>query len=82
MASGGPSGSAGIVNLNDPRIADSINWQGSDYSNPEASSSATAKYKTGNLYNMSGGSAGLGLGKLVLIGLFALAGYSVYKRYK
>ena len=61
-----------------------LDFVGDDYSNPSASSSAysSTPYRGGDYYTVSGGSAGFGLGKIVVFSLIGLAGYWLLKKVK
>lgn len=77
------SSDAGVVNVKNPKIADSINFAGDDRSNPNATSSNYSNFKTGGLYNVSGRSNGtLGLGKVLIYTGLIYAGYWLYKKMK
>lgn len=65
------------------KLADSLKFNGDDYSNPSASSSNYSNYKTGGFYNVSGRSNGaLGLGKVLIYTGLIYVGYWLYKRMK
>lgn len=52
-----------------------------DMSNPSASASQSAPYRTGDYFTISGRSnSGVGLGKIIVYGGLAMVGYWLFKK--
>lgn len=59
----------------------SLDLGNKDMSNPSASASQSAPYRTGDYFTISGRSnSGVGLGKIVVYGGLAMIGYWLFKK--
>ena len=59
----------------------SLDFSSKDMSNPSASASQSAPYRTGDYFTISGRSnSGVGLGKIIVYGGLAMIGYWLFKK--